>query len=591
MQDRIEDSLARAVKSLHENGILPSADVKIEVRSTPDDVAGDYSTNLALAQSSLSGIKVTKLAQLIIDELPKEPWLIKADFAPPGFINFHCQLATENKIIAKVLQEKEKFGSITDSKGKEIVKQKILVEYVSVNPTGPLHTGHGRAAAVGSTLVNILRFVGHDVDGEFYVNDGGRQMQILTATFLLRLMQLQGEPLEDIPQGMYQGEYIMGIARLWQESQGEKKLPSLPAVADILHIEQDEKEQEVRIDKIITLLESRLGSDFSKAADFILTNMMQTIRDDLNKFGVHHDSWYYESSTIKDKEDIKMIEVLQKNNYVYEKNGAIWFNSKKFGDDKDRVLKRSNGNMTYFANDIAYHNNKYERGYDRIVDILGADHHGYINRIRSSMQALGRDADSFDVLLIQLAFLVKRGVRVSMSTRADTFESLASLMEKVGVDAARFFYLMYRRDRQMDFDIDLATSKSKDNPVYYVQYAHARICRLFDELDKNKEHNWAEIRTKGLEMLELLVDKREQSLAMKLSRFPNVLFEINNKYETHLLPLYLRELASEFHSYYNAVRILGKGDEMAPRLCLCAAVKITIANGLHLMGVNAPDKM
>lgn len=589
MQPEIKNSLIEVVKSLYNRRVLPSENINIEVSKTPSGVAGDYSTNLALSQSKISGIPSSELAQIIIKEIGTTDWLERAEIAPPGFINFYCKAAGENNIISQALKEKDKFGS-TSYGLEEQEKDKILVEYVSVNPTGPLHTGHGRAAAIGSSLVNILRFVGHEIDGEFYVNDGGRQMQILTATFILRLMQLQGFSLADIPPGMYQGEYITQMARTWLINANADTNIDIPTVENIKNLIEEEHEQEKRLDRIIELINNSLGNNFANVASFILEYMMQNVREDLDRFGVKHDSWYYESSTIDNKEDIKMLSILKKNNYAYEKEGALWFNSKKFGDDKDRVLKRSNGNMTYFANDIAYHNNKYERGYDKIIDVLGADHHGYITRIRSSMQALGKNPATFDTLLIQLAFLVKDGKRVSMSTRADKFETLASLMDSVGVDAARFFYLMYRSDRQMDFDFDLAAKKNNENPVYYIQYAHARICSLFDELG-NKGENWYELKNMGIKRLELLIHSKEKSLIKKLNNFSVLLFEISKNYKVHYLAVYLRELAAEFHSYYNYLRILDGTDEMSPRLCLCYAIKVAIANGLNLLGINAPKKM
>lgn len=592
VEKEIEQALALAVRQLELEGQLKLDSVPILVQRTPPNVSGDYATNLALVLAKPAKYEPLELAEKIADRIRAKnsayDWLAKVEVAPPGFINFHCQQESILNTIAEVLKRGEQFGAASLP---EEDKKRILVEYVSANPTGPLHIGHGRAAAIGSALVNVMNFVGYDADGEFYVNDSGRQMNILTASFLLRHIRPPESPL---PEGFYQGKYftdlLTDLARQWK---GPVVLP-LDELESLL--EESSLPKEERLDKTIELLEDFSNDLFQLAKQIVLTRMIELIKRDLEHFGVQHTSWYYESQT-EDKIEA-ITKDLTSRNLLYNKQGAVWFRSSRFGDDKDRVFQRSNNQLTYFAYDIGYHNDKYLRtpGYDRLIDILGADHHGYMNRIRASMEALGHSPKSFDILLVQLVFLINEDKdRLSMSTRADKFISLAELVEEFGVDLVRFFLLMHRADQPLNFDMALARSQTKDNPVYYVQYACARIASLFSEkrywqqAHLNKEgEKWLE--DEGLPRLNLLIERQELTLATKLSEFPQLLVDIAANCDIHRLTLYLCELAGEFHSYYNRVRILGEEAE-APRLCLCAAIRQTLANGLRLLGVEAPTKM
>ena len=587
MHQAIERALATATKRLRERGKLPLEEAPILVQPTPAKIGGDYATNLALVLAPMAQANPVDLAQDLVAALPPLDGLTKTEIAPPGFINFYCRRDVILKTLVDVLAQGENFGTgclPAEEKGK-----KILVEYVSANPTGPLHIGHGRAAALGSALVNVMNFAGYEASGEYYVNDGGRQMKILTASLCLRLMQLarhvDAEPssLPSLPPGFYQGDYLEDLAREWRTihphfSIGRDTAPLLSAAMD----------QEERIDKVIAALEKECGTQFDAMAEFVLAKMMRLIKRDLVSFATHHHSWYYESETAD--EIRSLTENLRKRDFVYERDGALWFRSRAFEDDKDRVVQRSDGRSTYFLHDIAYHDGKYRRGYDRFVDLLGSDHHGYMKRIRASMQALDRDPTIFSIHLVQFVSLMNDGKDPrSMSTRANQFVSLQELVAKVGVDAARFFFLMYRADQPLKFDVKLAVARTKDNPVYYVQYAHARILSLFAEASVDERRIKKQIQTK-LEELELLKDDRELQLAAMLNRFPTLVATIARNYEIYQLTNYLRELAREFHGYYNDIRILGVRETTA-RLCLCAAVRRTLANGLGLLGVNAPVRM
>lgn len=661
MQKIIINSLIRVLETLHKKGLFQeeatpqesmpqeatqeeatqkeatpqkstysASNKRIDVRTIPPNINGDYSTNLILTHSKNAKVSPAELAEIVISELLKEPWCDKAEFVKPGFINLYC--SQSNLVIKHILEQKEQFGAglansqannqvnsqvngaTANSNDPALQSRKILIEYVSANPTGPLHTGHGRAAALGSSLSKILQFIGHEVDTEFYLNDAGRQMNILTATFLWRVLQQHKIIDIPLPTNMYQGDYVSQMVAKWLETAATndsggcsfnailapvgnslQEIINNQAAADAESADALEKQ----LDEIISVFRQELADDFNQIKNYVLQQMVDSVKQDLLGFGVEFTNWYYESSSSQSGADLKMLAKLKDNGNAYEKEGALWFNSSKFGDDKDRVLIRNNGELTYFGSDIAYHHDKYERGYDVIIDMLGADHHGYVNRIISSMDALGHDPHKMQVLLLQMVFLIDKGNRLSMSTRAGKFQELRDLVAQVGVDATRFFYLMYKSDREINFDVELALSQSKENPVYYVQYAHARICRIFDELGKSgldkpakdASENWDSLRAKGIELLDNLTQAKEKELILRLNEFIPVLQNIGSNYEVHTLVTYLRELAGEFHSYYNSVRILEEGPQTPPRLCLCEAVGIVIKTGLLLIGVNSPEKM
>lgn len=630
MQEIIASTLNRVVEDLYQKGLLaqdlksdspsksPDKKQKILVSVVPPNIDGDYSTNMILTHSKYATVPPAELAEVVIGNILCESWCDKAEFVKPGFINIYCKQS--NTVVKYILEQGDKFGSslVASTTTASAPRNKILIEYVSANPTGPLHTGHGRAAALGSSLGNILRFIGHEVDTEFYLNDAGRQMNILTTTFLWRVLQHKKALDAPLLSNMYQGDYVTQMVLKWLDVSDDntingimdKCLNTLVLKWQKILISQDahgdldangdgnkdanKDELEKQLDTIIDISRKELGEDFDKIKDWVLEEMVTGAKQDLLEFGVEFTDWFYESSSSKSGADMRMLEQLKQRGYAYEKEGALWFSSSKFGDDKDRVLIRNNGELTYFGSDISYHHNKYEREYDVIIDILGADHHGYVNRIISSMEALGHDPQKMQVLLLQLVFLVGNGDKsnkLSMSTRKGKFQELRDLVQQVGIDATRFFYLMYKSDRDINFDVELALSQSKENPVYYVQYAHARICRIFDELSNIEGSDWNTIRAEGIKLIDNLTLAKEKNLIIKLNQFSPVLQNIESSYEVHSLVTYLRELASDFHSYYNSVRILEEGEQTPPRLCLCEAVRTIISTGLSLIGVSSPLRM
>lgn len=621
MQEIIADSLSRVVEGLYAKGILSeelndkdknksAKRQNILVNLVPPNIAGDYSTNMILTHSKQAKLPPADLAAIVIEEISQEPWCDQAEFVKPGFINIYC--SQSNQVIGDILQQGDKYGADLvknkpqASDSTQQTSKKILIEYVSANPTGPLHTGHGRAAALGSALGKILNFIGHKVDTEFYLNDAGRQMNILTTTFIWRLLQNKNISDASLLDNMYQGDYVTQMVPAWLSDKDgllttkitDDKLQDISSKwQGVIASPADADDMEKQVDALIAIAQQELGEDYAKIKQWVLHSMVTQVKQDLADFGTEFTHWFYESSCSESGADMRMLERLKQRGHAYEKEGALWFSSSKFGDDKDRVLIRNNGDLTYFGSDISYHHDKYERGYDIIIDILGADHHGYVNRIISSMDALGHDPQKMKVLLLQLVFLIGKDTddgkssRLSMSTRKGKFQELSDLVKQVGVDATRFFYLMYKSDREINFDVDLAVSQSKENPVYYVQYAHARICRIFDELDKSNLGSWQDLQKQGLKSLNNLTEAKEKDIILKLSQFVPVLQNIGTNYEVHVLINYLRELAGDFHSYYNSVRILEEGNDAPARLCLCDAVRTIIHTGLSLIGVSAPDKM
>ena len=546
----VEKLLHKAVESLG-----ASVPERVQIEPPREKKFGDIATNIAMLLSKELKDSPRNIAEKIKDFILNNhsEFIEKIDIAGPGFLNFTLSKSFWQKEILEILNKKEKYGQCDFGKGK-----KVLIEYVSANPTGPLHVGHGRGAAVGDSLSRILKFAGFDVSTEYYINDAGRQIKILGKSIYIRYKQLLGFD-DQLDEDSYKGEYIIDIGKLLMEKYGK----------DLLNLPEDEA--------------TTICSDFGK--DIIL----QQIKEDLKKFRISHDLWFSEKSLIMDGAVENAFSALKDKELIYEKDGAIWFSSTKFGDDKDRVLKKSNGDLTYFASDIAYHKNKLDRGFELLIDIWGADHHGYIPRMKAAIEALGRDREDLQVILIQLVNLVRGGKQVSMSTRAGEFVTLAQVIDEVGVDAARFIFLSRKSDSHLDFDLDLAKQKTMENPVYYCQYAHARICSVFS---KAKERN-IQLNIEPEKVIDKLIQEEEIEILKKLNEFQDIIMTCARLLSPHILTFYVIDLAGLFHKYYNKYPILGAKEDMVikARLYLLKAVRQILQTSLCLLGVSAPERM
>lgn len=558
-------------------GVAPGQQVTITLERPKMASHGDYASNLALQLAKSLGKNPRQIAQQLVNELPPSPWLDKAEIAGAGFINFFLNTSARQQPLGAVLKKGENYGRSRLGAGK-----RVQVEFVSANPTGPLHVGHGRGAAYGASLASVLAFAGFDVSREYYVNDAGRQMDILALSTWLRYLESYGVAVP-FPPNAYQGSYVRDMAQQVKDAHGDRYLRDAAAVmAGVPSLEQD---KEAHLDGLISNAKTLLDEDFAYIHAHALSEQLADCRSDLSEFGVHFDHWFSERSLFDTGLVERAITQLDKHGHLYTQNGARWFRSTAFGDEKDRVVQRENGLYTYFASDIAYHLNKFERGFDKVIDIWGADHHGYIPRVRGSIQALGLDADQLDVALVQFAVLYRNGQKTSMSTRSGEFVTLRELRGEVGNDAARFFYVLRKSDQHLDFDLDLAKSQSNDNPVYYIQYAHARLCSVLSQWQGEVE-----------DLLEAditpLVHERELALIARLGELPNVIESAAKDYAPHVLAFYLKDLSADFHSYYNAERILVDDERVrVARLALAWAVRRVLQTGLSLLGVGAPQSM
>jgi len=552
MKQKIKALLLDALNQAQKIGSLPRIApplFSIEVPKVAD--YGDFSTNLAFLLSKKTKQSPQEIAKELISHLPSCDWIKKVEIAAPGFINFFLKSSAWQGVIKNIITRPESYGQ-----GKER-EEKIIVEFVSANPTGPLHIGHGRGAAVGDTLANILDYAGYKIKREYYINDVGRQIQILGRSVFLRYLELLGEKI-DFPKDHYQGEYIKKLAQEILERKGNKY-------------------REVAEKEVIPLF-----------ATFAKERIMEDIKKDLNNFGVRFDYWFSEKDLIKNGDVTNLIKWLKETGLAYEKDGALWFASSRFKDEKDRVLVRANGATTYFASDLAYHKNKFERGFHILIDLWGADHHGYVPRLKAGIQALGYDMEKLKILLVQLVHLKRGGKPLAMSTRAGEFVTLKEVLEEVGKDAARFIFLTRSCDSHLDFDLEVAKSQNMENPVFYVQYAHARVCSL-EKIAKERGIEFPPFNAVDLTPLQ---SEEEIGLMKLLARFPDLIEDIARTLEPHRLSYYLTELAGEFHRYYNKYRILDAPEDIcAARFALAQAVKIVIAKGLSLLGVSAPKQM
>ena len=586
MKTHLIQLLTDAVATLQADGTLP-ADISpaVMIERTRDRAHGDFASNLALLLAKPARSKPRDIAEQLVAAIKPGDQVQKIEIAGPGFINFFLGGQAWHAVIDDILEGSDHYGRSDVGKG-----QRIQVEFVSANPTGPLHVGHGRGAAYGAAVADLLEAIGYEVHREYYVNDAGRQMDILAASVYLRYLDLCGETIT-FPANGYQGDYVWDIAATLHREHGTVlQHPVADIFADVPPDEPAGGDKEAHIDGIIDRTRTLLGqTQYRQVFDEGLNTILGNIRQDLKEFGVVYDEWFSERSLSDDKSVDAGIERLQQSGHVYEKNGALWFKATDFGDEKDRVLVRDNGQTTYFASDIAYHANKLERGYNRVIDVWGADHHGYVPRVKAALKALGDDPDKLDVLLVQFAILYRHGEKVQMSTRSGEFVTLRELRKEVGNDAARFFYVMRKCEQHMDFDLDLAKSQSNDNPVYYIQYAHARVRSVFRQLQE-KQLSWD--RTAGSGAMSVLSETHELELIINLSRYPEILETAAINHEPHQLTHYLRELANDFHTYYNAHTFLVEDVKVRnARLNLIEATRQVIANGLGLLGVSAPDTM
>ncbi len=594
MKTHLQNLVAQALQQLQRDGLLSdAATVAVPLERTRDRAHGDFASSVALTLAKIARRKPRELAERIVASLPPSDHVARVEIAGPGFINFFLAPAAYHAVVAEALDRGATFGRSTLGHG-----QRIQVEFVSANPTGPLHVGHGRGAAFGATVANLLDAVGYQVHREYYVNDAGRQMNILAVSVWLRYLERCGEQFR-FPSNGYRGDYVRDIAAQLYTQHGD----GYRATADqaFANLPQDEirdesgqtvttGDKEAHIDALIERARDLLGPDrYRQVFALGLDTILADIRDDLQEFGVVYQQWYSELELTERGAVEQTIDRLRAAGCLYEQEGALWFRSSAFGDEKDRVVRRENGQTTYFASDIAYHLEKFQRGFDRVIDVWGADHHGYIPRVRGALQAMGEDPDRLAVLLVQFAILYRNGERAQMSTRSGEFVTLRELRQEVGNDAARFFYVMRKSEQHLDFDLDLAKSQSKDNPVYYIQYAHARVCSVMRQLhDKGLSRD----EERGRTHLTLLTEPHEDALLVALSRYPEVVETAAINHEPHLLAHYLRELANAFHTYYNEHRVLVADDALRDaRLNLSLATRQVIRNGLALLGVSAPEVM
>jgi len=586
MKNQLQALIAQAVAALRADGTLPAdVDPAIQIERTRDPAHGDLACNVAMLLAKPARAKPRDLAEKIVAALPADASVTKVEIAGPGFINFFLSDDAFHAVIPQVLEAGEAYGHSTVGND-----QRVQVEFVSANPTGPLHVGHGRGAAYGAAVADLLAAAGFAVHREYYVNDAGRQMDILAASVWLRYLELAGEELE-FPANAYKGDYVWDIAATLHREHGDRFRHPWPTIsADLPADEPQGGDKELYIDALIERARDLLGKDeYRFVFDTGLNYILDDIRDDLAQFGIAYEEWFSERSLTDSGAVDKALQRLKDSGHTYEKEGALWFRSADFGDEKDRVLVRDNGQTTYFASDIAYHMDKLERGFDRVIDVWGADHHGYVPRVRAALKALGDDPGKLDVLLVQFAILYRGGEKLQMSTRSGEFVTLRQLRKEVGSDAARFFYVMRKCEQHMDFDLDLARSESKDNPIYYIQYAHARVCSALRKLE---EKGWQYDQELGLQQLALLSTDHELSLLTSLSRYPEVIESAALAHEPHQLCHYLRELANDFHTYYNEHKILvDEAPLRNARLALSQATRQVIANGLGLLGVTAPESM
>jgi arginyl-tRNA synthetase len=586
LKQDIEQLLHAALARL--KGTLLPADIAVAnlgVERTRDAANGDFATNIAMRLSKAAGKPPRELAQAIVAALEPSPAVSRVEIAGAGFINFFLAGAAQADVVRRIHELGDAFGRNGTGGGR-----KVLVEFVSSNPTGPLHVGHGRHGAYGASLANLLEANGYAVHREYYINDAGRQVDIIAVSVWLRYIEACGEEFR-FPENGYKGDYVREIAAELLQQAGQMLVrPEGQVFGNLPPDEPEGGNKETYIDAVIGRVKELIGdADFRDVARLALKTIIADMEDDLREFGVVYDRWYSELSLTENGAIDRALERLRRQDHVYEKDGALWFRATAFGDEKDRVVVRENGVKTYFASDIAYHLEKRERGFELLLDILGSDHHGYTARVRAGLQAMGEPPDSLEVQLVQFVSLFRGGEKVPMSTRAGEFVTLRQLRAEVGNDAARFFYVMRSHDQPLDFDLELAKSRSNDNPVYYIQYAHARVASVMRQLAAK---GYTYDRNVGLASLGLLTTQHEAALLTALSRYPEVIQLAGANRAPHALVHFLRELANSFHTWYNAEQfIVEDGNLRNARIALSLATQQVVRNGLSLLGVSAPETM
>ena len=590
MKIELEKILQRAVHSL-EGSLLPSAiDPQwITVERTRDIQHGDFASNIAMRLAKSAARSPRELAQAIISALPMNSMIERAELAGAGFINFFLRKDIFAHELARVHELGENYGRVTSP-----TPTKVLLEFVSANPTGPMHVGHGRQAAYGDALANLLAAAGNEVSREYYINDSGRQTEILAVSVWLRYLEVCGETLK-FPMNRYRGDYILPVAKNIYESQGNNLRHPAHIVFTDLPLDAPQGDKDQYIDALITRARSLIGeSSWQSLLSCALSDMIVEIREDLTAFGVCFDRWTSEREFAASGAIDRALERLRTKDLLYIKDGAEWFRATAFGDDEDRVVVRENGVKTYFASDIAYHLDKRERGYDTLIDVLGADHHGYVARLRGGLQAFGHSEECLEVCLIQLVSLYRNGVKLSMGKREATFVTLRKLREEVGNDACRLFYLMRSNDQPLDFDLELAKSKSNENPVFYIQYAHARVASVMKELGA-RGISYEPTKAQQLVLRPsstVLASEPAQAMLASLSRYPEMIQHAATQRAPHILVHYLRDLATTLHSFYNAERVLvPEDDQRYARVYALLGVQRALRNGLEILGVSAPESM
>ena len=568
--------------------VAPTAtDTPIHLERPRDPTHGDFATNLAMQLAKALKKNPREIANQLLAELPVSVLVAKAEIAGAGFINFTLDTRAKIGVVGAVLYDGANYGRSSMGGG-----HKVQVEFVSANPTGPLHVGHGRGAAYGASLSSLLAFAGWDVTREYYVNDAGRQMDILGLSTWLRYLEQHGQVVP-FPPNAYQGSYVRDMAQQMTVAHAAKYVreaaavvAGTPGLPEAGRADDEAKQQrELHLDALIAKAKELLGPDWEYVHQHALNEQLADCRDDLEEFGVHFDVWFSEKALYDTGLVARCVALLEEKGHIYVQNGAKWFKSTAFGDEKDRVVQRENGLFTYFASDIAYHLNKFERGFDKVINIWGADHHGYIPRVTGAIKALDLNADKLQVALVQFAVLYRNGQKASMSTRSGEFVTLRELRGEVGNDACRFFYALRKSDQHLDFDLDLAKSQTNENPVYYIQYAHARICSVIAQ--------WAgDPVTLADANLALLANPRELAIANKLAEFRDVIENGARDLAPHLIAFYLKDLAGEFHGWYNAERMLVDDAALRDaRVALATAVRQVIRNGLAILGVSCPESM
>jgi arginyl-tRNA synthetase len=579
VRHRLDQLVSNALKALASSlGQSDLAELDPGIERARDAGHGDFASNVAMRAAKVARMPPRELAQQVVDAMEADAIVESVQIAGPGFINFRIAPGAWHATLGDILRLERNYGRRAEGE-----RGRVLVEYLSANPTGPLHVGHGRHAAFGASLAEILRAAGFAVDEEYYINDAGRQMDILALSVWLRYAGQLGAGIE-FPSNGYKGDYVREIASRLADAHGDRFL----AAADAIQATQasfggdDEKD----LDALITSLKTELGEeDFGVVFELGLNEILADIRNDLEEFGAAPGQWFSESTLTESNAIASALEALEEKGLLYQKDGPTWFRSTDFGDDKDRVVVRENGVSTYFASDIAYHIDKFERGYDYLINVFGSDHHGYVTRVKAAVAAAGNDPERLEFRLVQFVVLYRGDQKVQMSTREGEFVTLRELRGEVGNDAARFFYVSRSNDQHLDFDLELATAQTADNPVYYVQYAHARVASVLERLDD------------GIPSAESVdfgrLDSEEEAALMRiLSRYPEIVeLAASGRAPQHIVH-YLRDLAAAFHAYYNEHKILIDDTAVRDaRILLSVAAQQVIRNGLGLLGVSAPSKM